>query len=120
MPSALCLVMIETYSIQEVSKMASVSKHTLRFWEKTLIGVIIPLRTKGGQRRYTKHHMEIINEIKQMKMNGLSLNDIRKKMEKSSPTVKKDEKTDKIELLVNQIAEVVKESIYNFLSNDDK
>ena len=44
--------------------MASVSKHTLRFWEKTLNGVIVPLRTKGGQRRYTKYHLQIINEIK--------------------------------------------------------
>ena len=110
--------MLETYSIQEVSRMAGVSKHTLRFWEKTLNGVIVPLRTKGGQRRYTRQHMQIINDIKQMKKNGLSLNDIRLKMETNDSSAVKDEKSSKIDLLANQIAEVVKESIYNFLSND--
>ena len=98
--------------------MASVSKHTLRFWEKTLNGIIVPLRTKGGQRRYTKHHIQIITEIMKMKKNGLSLNDIRKKMEKNGDAAEKDEKSSKIDMLANQIAEVVKESIYNFLSND--
>ncbi len=98
--------------------MASVSKHTLRFWEKSLNGVIVPLRTKGGQRRYTKHHMQIIAEIKQMKKSGFSLNDIKNKMEKNDSKEGKDEKTNKIDLLANQIAEVVKESIYNFLSDD--
>ena len=109
--------MIETYSIQEVSKMASVSKHTLRFWEKTLSGIIVPLRTKGGQRRYTKHHIRIISNIKQMKKNGLSLNDIKNKMDGNNSS-KKDDISNKIDLLANQIAEVVKESIYNFLSDD--
>ena len=99
--------------------MASVSKHTLRFWEKTLNGAIVPLRTKGGQRRYTRNHLQIINEIKQMKKSGLSLNDIRIKMEENGNAAGKDEKSNKIDLLANQIAEVVKESIYNFLSNDD-
>ena len=110
--------MIETYSIQEASRIASVSKHTLRFWEKTLGGVILPLRTKGGQRRYTKHHIQVINQIKQMKKSGLSLNDIEVKMKESDDYPEKDKKTDKIDLLANQIAEVVKESIYNFLSNE--
>lgn len=111
--------MIETYSIQEVSRMADVSKHTLRFWEKTLSGVIVPLRTKGGQRRYTKHHLKIINEIKQLKKSGLSLNDINGKMGKSDSTEETDEKSNKIDILANQIAEVVKESIYNFLAEKE-
>ena len=118
--SPMCSTMIETYSIQEVSRMASVSKHTLRFWEKTLNGAIVPLRTKGGQRRYTKHHLQIINEIKQMKKNGLSLNDIKGRMEKNNGNSGTGEKSNKIDLLANQIAEVVKESIYNFLSDDNK
>lgn len=100
--------------------MASVSKHTLRFWEKTLLGVIVPLRTKGGQRRYTKHHLQIIAEIKRMKQNGLSLSDIREKMDKNDRRSKIDKKNDKIDLLANRIAEVVKASIYDFLSNEEK
>jgi DNA-binding transcriptional MerR regulator len=110
--------MIDSYSIQEVSKMASVSKHTLRFWEKSLTGVIIPLRTKGGQRRYTKKHLQVINEIKRMKQKGLSLNDIKAKMCKSLNLPGRDEKSMKIDILANQIAEVVKASIYDFLLDD--
>ena len=44
---------MKTLTIQEVSDRAGISKHTLRFWERELNGVIVPLRTKGGQRRYT-------------------------------------------------------------------
>ena len=94
------------------------SKHTLRFWEKTLSGVIVPLRTKGGQRRYTKRHLQVIAEIKEMKKNGLSLNDIKTRMIKKNDNAGKDEISNNIDLLANQIAEVVKESIYNFLLND--
>ncbi|MBN1905426.1 MAG: MerR family transcriptional regulator [Deltaproteobacteria bacterium] len=110
--------MIDTYSIQDVSRLASVSKHTLRFWEKTLSGVIVPLRTKGGQRRYTVKHLQVITEIKKLKQNGLSLSDIKVKMDKSLNQSGSDEKSKKIDLLANQIAEVVKASIYDFMLND--
>jgi DNA-binding transcriptional MerR regulator len=111
-------IMLDSYSIQEVSKMASVSKHTLRFWEKSLSGVIVPLRTKGGQRRYTKTHLQVINEIKSMKQNGLSLSDIKVKMDGSLNQSGRDAKSKKIDILANQIAEVVKASIYDFMLND--
>lgn len=99
--------------------MAGVSTHTLRFWEKILSGIIVPLRTKGGQRRYTKQHLSIISEIKQMKKNGLSLNDIKVKMDDTNKNGE-GERVDKIDLLANQIAEVVKSSIYDFLADDEK
>jgi DNA-binding transcriptional MerR regulator len=112
-------LLIDSYSIQEVSKMASVSKHTLRFWEKSLGSVIIPLRTKGGQRRYTKKHLQVINEIKRMKQNGLTLSDIKTRMCKSFEQASRDEKSMKIDILANQIAEVVKASIYDFLQDKE-
>ncbi len=99
--------------------MAGVSKHTLRFWEKTLSGVIVPLRTKGRQRRYTKHHLKIVSQIKQFKKDGLSLNEIRERMAEKDSLEKENGKENRIDLLANQIAEVVKASIYDFLSNDD-
>lgn len=99
--------------------MAGVSTHTLRFWEKTLSGIIVPLRTKGGQRRYTKQHLNIISEIKQMKKTGLSLSDINVKMDDTNKNGE-GERVDKIDLLANQIAEVVKSSIYDFLADDEK
>jgi len=40
-------------SIQEISALLKVAKPTLRFWEKEFEGILVPLRTRGGQRRYT-------------------------------------------------------------------
>jgi len=109
---------INTYTIQQVSQRAKVSKHTLRFWEKELNGIIVPLRTQGGQRRYTQRHLNIIAEIKRMKKAGLSLNNIKSRFERRKNGLREAENSDKIDMLANQIAEVVKASIYDFLSDD--
>lgn len=106
----------ETYSIQEASDRANVSKHTLRFWERELNGIIVPLRTDGGQRRYTQHNMTIIEEIKKLKVKGHSLPGIKQILDSRSPTMNSKEK---IDLLANQIAEVVKSTLYNFLEKEN-
>jgi len=112
---------IDTYSIQEVSARANVSKHTLRFWERELNGIIVPLRTNGGQRRYTPYHLMIIEEIKRLKKKGLSLVDIKKILDKSNTKVSSVENNnlDKIEILANRIAEAVKTTLYNFLEEEN-
>jgi DNA-binding transcriptional MerR regulator len=109
---------IETYSIQEVSTMANVSKHTLRFWEKELDGIIVPLRTDGGQRRYTSYNLVIIEEVKRLKKKGLSLLDIKKILENNIDGLRKVDNKDKIDLLANQIAEVVKSTLYDFIKKE--
>lgn len=53
-------------SIQEVSVLLKVPKPTLRFWEKELDGILVPLRTDGGQRRYTVENITVIEEIKKL------------------------------------------------------
>ena len=111
--------MLETFSIQQVSQRTNVSKHTLRFWERALNGVIVPLRTQGGQRRYTKYHLLIIAEIKKLKKNGLTLTDIKKRLDTNESQIDEKGRVDKIDILANQIAQVVKSSIYNFLADKD-
>jgi DNA-binding transcriptional MerR regulator len=108
----------ETYSIQEVSARVNVSKHTLRFWERELSGIIVPLRTNGGQRRYTPYHLIVIEEVKKLKKKGLSLLDIRKVLEPGKDMFQKVGDA-KIDLLANQIAEVVRSTLYNFLKGED-
>ncbi len=61
------------HSIQQLSTKLNISKTTLRFWEKEFEGILLPLRTNGGQRRYTPEHVSIIGEIKMLKKAGLSL-----------------------------------------------
>ena len=107
---------LDTYTIQEVSRISDLTAHTLRFWEKELEGVIVPLRTKGGQRRYTKEHLFIIEEIKKLKQKGLRLIEIKKRL--SEKYHSSDQDSQKIDQLANRIAEIVKTAVYNFLEDE--
>ena len=53
------------FKIGEVSKIAGLPSHVLRFWE-TEFKRIKPRRTETGQRSYTKKDVEIILEIKHL------------------------------------------------------
>ena len=66
------------HSIQEVSIQLNIPKPTLRFWEKEFEGILQPLRTDGGQRRYTCEHIAIVENINAFKKAGLSLAEIRR------------------------------------------
>ena len=49
---------------RQVYGFAKAQVATLRFWEKELGEIIIPLRTPGGQRRYKETHISILEQIK--------------------------------------------------------
>lgn len=51
------------FKIGEVSKIAGVPPHVLRFWESEF-SKITPKRTASGQRLYTRKEVELILEIK--------------------------------------------------------
>jgi DNA-binding transcriptional MerR regulator len=51
------------FKIGEVSKIAGVPTHVLRFWE-TEFPRISPRRTDSGQRLYTRKDVELVLEIK--------------------------------------------------------
>lgn len=51
------------YSIKEASELTDVPSHTLRFWERKIPGFLKPVRTKGGQRRYTEECLEKIRKL---------------------------------------------------------
>ena len=53
------------FKIGEVSKIAGLPSHVLRFWESEF-NRIKPRRTETGQRSYTKKDIEIILEIKHL------------------------------------------------------
>ena len=102
-------------TIQEVSDRAGISKHTLRFWERELNGVITPLRTKGGQRRYTLEHVLVVEEIKRLKGKGYSLDDIRRDLNRRFNTEAEHYNHQKADILANKIAEMVRTAIFSFL-----
>jgi DNA-binding transcriptional MerR regulator len=109
----------QTLTIQEVSQRLEVTKHTLRFWEKELDGVIVPLRTQGGQRRYTSEHLFIVEEIQRLKRSGLSLVDIKKNLDNKYGVEEDNPDSQRIDLLANQIAEMVRSAIYRFLEREN-
>jgi DNA-binding transcriptional MerR regulator len=107
-------------SIQELSLKLNIPKSTLRFWETELGGFLVPLRTKGGQRRYTREHISMIQEIKKLREMRVNLTEIhahlmknyRSKMDNVNPT--------KIDFLADRVAEVVREEVYRFFDKEDK
>ncbi|MFC1534175.1 MerR family transcriptional regulator [Thermodesulfobacteriota bacterium] len=109
----------DTLTIQQVSKRAKISKHTLRFWEKALDGIIMPLRTKGGQRRYKLEHLLIIEEVKSLKNKGLSLIEIQKYFRNKQNHGGNHLNSDHVDILANRVAEIVKSAIYNLFETGD-
>ena len=108
---------MKTLTIQEVSARAGISKHTLRFWERELNGVIVPLRTKGGQRRYTFEHILVVEEIKRLKGKGYSLDDIKRDLIHRFDSEAEHSDGQRADVLANRIAEMVRTAIFSFLED---
>lgn len=72
------------YRINEVAEMLDVPATTLRWWEQA-IDAFVPNRTKGGQRHYTAADVEVVRKIKSMSDEGLSLEAISTRLQKSAP-----------------------------------
>lgn len=53
----------QLYSIKEASELTDVPPHTLRLWERKIPGFLRPVRTHGGQRRYTADCLEKIRKL---------------------------------------------------------
>ena len=106
---------MKTLTIQELSARAGISKHTLRFWERELNGVIVPLRTKGGQRRYTLEHVLVIEEIKRLKGKGHRLDDIKRDLNRRFNSEAEHYNLQRADVLANKIAEIVRTAIFSFL-----
>ena len=127
----------QAITIQQVSQKLDIPKPTLRFWEREFEGILVPLRTNGGQRRYAQEHVSIIEEIKMLKKAGLSLVEIKRKLGKGQRSevrgqrsgsmskageqmsgagswVSGDERTDRIDLLAARVAEVVRAEVNKF------
>jgi DNA-binding transcriptional MerR regulator len=109
----------EIFSIQQVSLKLNIPKATLRFWEKELNGIIVPLRTRGGQRRYTLDQISAISEVKKMRKSGMRLSEIRRYLANRSMNSSGQSKISPIDSLADHIAEIVRSEIYNFFNFTD-
>jgi DNA-binding transcriptional MerR regulator len=106
------------FSIQEVSLKLKIPKHTLRFWEKEFEGILVPLRTKGGQRRYTLGNISVIKKIKELREKEMGLTEIRAHLMKNFRRGIDNLNPSKIDFLANRVADVVREEVYRFFDRD--
>ena len=103
----------QLFTIQQISRKFDIPKSTLRFWEKEFIGLLVPIRTNGGQRRYSLEHLSIIKNIKELKNKGLSLIEIKRQLtNKHEMGQGKKINIDSIELLAERIGKAVKKELY--------
>jgi DNA-binding transcriptional MerR regulator len=100
----------ELFTIHQISLRADIPKSTLRYWEKELQGYLIPLRTDGGQRRYSFEHLSKIELIKELRAKGASLVEIKKTLSENI----QDENAKEVDVLANRVAEAVKMEVYRF------
>jgi MerR family Zn(II)-responsive transcriptional regulator of zntA len=63
------------YKIGEVASLLDTTVRTIRFYEEE--GLLQPLRTDGGTRRYTQRHVSRLRAILALVGNGFSLESIR-------------------------------------------
>jgi DNA-binding transcriptional MerR regulator len=104
------------YSIQDVSRMLNVPKHTLRFWEREFEEVLLPLRTKGRQRRYTRETISIIEEIKIFRAKKMNLAEIKRVIRDSAHFA--NQNSTRIDLLAARVADMVKSEVYSFIKKE--
>ena len=102
-------------TIRQVSEATGIPSHTLRFWEKAFPGILNPSRTAGGQRRYSQHDIEVIENIKMYKEDGISLSQIKKKLIQKKDNQPKEMTLD---LLAGRIAKIVEIEVYNYLKQN--
>ena len=103
----------QPFSIQQLSHKLNIPKSTIRFWEKEFKGLIVPGKTKGGQRRYTSEHINIFEGIKKLKEKGMNLSEIKRNFENKS--TRRYSKFDRIDTLAERLTELIKNEIINFL-----
>lgn len=104
----------QQFTIQQLSKKLEIPKPTLRFWEEEFKGLITPLRTPGGQRRYTEEHISIIKNIKNFRDMGKSILEIKEILTRNHYQ-KADVKNTDIEVLSERISQIVLEEVSKFL-----
>ena len=133
----------QAITIQQVSQKLDVPKPTLRFWEREFGGILVPLRTNGGQRRYAPEHISVIEEIKMLKKAELSLVEIKRKLGKGQRSVVRCQRSESmskaggqmsgtgslksrygrtkgIDSLAERVAEVVKMEVLRFFQRREE
>jgi DNA-binding transcriptional MerR regulator len=104
------------FTIKQVSAQCGVSGSTLRFWEKKFPGLLAPVRSHGGQRRYSAQHLAIIRRIKQLKDEGMSLDSIQDTIRLEAIIGPGLDSAAKVEVIAERVAGLVKTEVRRVLT----
>ena len=107
----------QPFSIQQLSHKLNIPKSTIRFWEKEFKDLIVPYRTKGGQRRYTSEHINLLEGIKKLKEKGMNLSEIKRNFENKS--TQGYSQFDRIDILAERLTQLIKNEVINFLDKSN-
>ena len=100
-------------TIKQVSKALKIPPHTIRFWEREMGGLLNPLRTEGGQRRYLDEHIELLQRIGELRRTGLGLGEIRQILASNDKIDPGDVVA--LDVLAQRISRVVRSEIERFI-----
>ncbi len=108
----------QLFTIQQVSRKLDIPKSTLRYWEKEFDGVLAPVRTSGGQRRYTGEDIKTLSRIYRLKKEGMSLNEVKSNFIRRLEDRSTYPQSEYINLFADRVSKLVKEEVYRFLIED--
>ena len=107
----------QVISIREVSRITSTPAHTIRFWERELEGIVVSQRSKGGQRQYSRHAVRMIEQIRRMRQEGLSLQKIRLALGSSGNSGAAQAQG--VDALAERVSALVRQEIYSFFRGQE-
>jgi DNA-binding transcriptional MerR regulator len=109
----------QLFTIHQAGEQCGVPRSTLRFWERRFSPFLDPVRSPGGQRRYSKRHLDVIGRIKALKQQGLGLGAVYDVLRRGE-TAAADRSAAhvKLEELAARVAGAVKNEVYRFFSEE--
>jgi DNA-binding transcriptional MerR regulator len=108
----------QLFTIHQASQKCSLPKSTLRFWERRFSPFLNPIRSSGGQRRYTNTHLSIIDRIQILKKQGLGLDEVRHALTQEQIANIKPVAVVGLEHLAERVAGLVKQEVYRFFAEE--
>ncbi|MCU0602291.1 MAG: helix-turn-helix domain-containing protein [Desulfobacterales bacterium] len=106
------------FTIHQASRQSDVSRSTLRYWERRFTPFLNPIRSPGGQRRYTQEHLGIIARIKALKKQGLGLDEVRHALVQDRVALIQPRGGGGLEHLADRVAGLVKQEVYRFFAGE--
>ena len=107
----------QLFTIHQASQKCNLPKSTLRFWERRFSPFLNPIRSSGGQRRYSNKHLSIIDRIKVLKKQGFVLDEVRHALTQDQAAAVKPAVVG-LEHLADRVAGLVKQEVYRFFAEE--